>query len=174
MADLITIGLAKIEVAPLGTDGAMGSPLATIGHTAEGSCTIETADPELTDFFIEEQDEPIHTAAKMAVTTITFQLAAPDLVQCQAVFGGNITGTGSAAVWNYPSSLEKIEKSVKITPKEGIVFKIPRAKITAKFTGQFGRSETLKVEVVITVLKPAGNAAPMILSLAANEGEEED
>lgn len=165
MDKLITIGLAKIEVAPLGVDGAMGSPLAQIGYTAEGSCTIETADPELTDFFAEEQDEPVHTASKMAVTTITFQLAAPDLAQCESVFGGNITGTGSAAVWNYPSSFETIEKSVKITPKEGLIFSIPRAKITAKFTGQFGRSETLKVEVVITVLKPAGSASPMILSL---------
>ena len=166
MADLVTIGLAKIEVAPLGVNGAMGTPLALIGNTAEGSCTIETADPEMTEFFVEEQDDPIHTAAKMAVTTITFQLAAPDLEQCAAVFGGEVSDEeGQPLTWEYPSGLVTIERSVKITPREGLIFSIPKAKITAKFTGQFGRSETLKVEVVVTVLKPAGNAAPMKLSL---------
>jgi hypothetical protein len=165
MGKLITIGLAKIEVGAIGANGVMGTSLETIGHTAEGSCTIETADPELTEFFAEEQDEAIHTAAKMAVTTITFQLAAPDLEQCSKVFGGEVVGTGSAATWEYPATLENIEKSVKIKPKEGLIFSIPRAKITAKFTGQFGRSETLKVEVVITVLKPTNGGAPMKLSL---------
>ncbi|PLK44406.1 hypothetical protein [Emticicia sp. TH156] len=166
MGKLVTIGLAKIEVGEIGTNGVMGTSLETIGHTAEGSCTIETADPEITEFFVEELDEPIHTAAKMAVTTITFQLASPDLEQCKAVFGGDLNPeTGTPTSWDYPSGLVTIEKSVKITPKEGLIFSIPRAKITAKFTGQFGRSETLKVEVVITVLKPTGNVAPMILSL---------
>lgn len=164
MGKLVTIGLAKIEVGTIGTNGAMGTSLETIGHTAEGSCTIETADPEITEFFAEEQDEAIHTAAKMAVTTITFQLAAPDLEQCAAVFGGEVSAE-APFTWNYPSGLVNIEKSVKITPKEGLIFSIPRAKITAKFTGQFGRSETLKVEVVITVLKPTSGDAPMKLSL---------
>ncbi len=164
MADLITIGLAKIEVGQKGTNGAMGTSLAVIGNTAEGSCTIETADPEITEFFVEEKDGPIHTAIKQGQTTITFQLAAPDLAQCQAVFGGTI----DEDIWNYPASAVQLEKSVKITPKEGLIFEIPRAKIAAKFTGQFGRSDTLKVEVTITVMQPEGtNTSPMILSLVA-------
>jgi len=164
MADLITIGLAKIEVGNKGVNGAMGTPLATIGNTAEGTCTIETADPEITEFFVEEKDGPIHTAIKQGQTTITFQLAAPDLAQCQAVFGG--TYDEEEGTWKYPTSASIIEKSVKITPKEGLIFEIPRAKLAAKFTGQFGRSDTLKVEVVVTVMQPEGiNTAPMILSL---------
>lgn len=151
MADLITIGLAKIEVGNKGTNGAMGTSLAVIGNTAEGSCTIETADPEITEFFVEEKDGPIHTAIKQGQTTITFQLAAPDLAQCAAVFGGTLDE--DEETWSYPSAAVQLEKSVKITPKEGLIFEIPRAKIAAKFTGQFGRSDTLKVEVTITVMQ---------------------
>lgn len=166
MADLITIGLAKIEVGETGEGGTMGTILNVIGNTAEGSCTIETADPEVTEFFVEEKDGPIHTAIKQGQTTITFQLAAPDLAQCAAVFGGTVDLVNDT--WNYPSSAVPLEKSVKITPKEGLIFEIPRAKIAAKFTGQFGRSETLKVEVTITVMQPEGaNIPPMILSLVA-------
>lgn len=166
MADLITIGLAKIEVGDKGSGGTMGTILNVIGNTAEGSCTIETADPEVTEFFVEEKDGPIHTAIKQGQTTITFQLAAPDLAQCAAVFGGTVDV--EEETWNYPSTAVQPEKSVKITPKEGLIFEIPRAKIAAKFTGQFGRSETLKVEVTITVMQPEGtNVPPMILSLVA-------
>ncbi|WP_337043862.1 hypothetical protein [Emticicia sp. 17c] len=171
MAKLITIGLSKIEIGDIATDKGMGTELAVIGQTAEGSCTIETAEPEVTEFYVEESDSPVHTALKAGLTTITFQLAAPDLQQCVDVFGGAITGTGTAATWNYPGNAVNLEKSVKITPKEGIVFRIPRGKITARFTGQFGRADTLKVEVSITVLQPEkAGTPPMILSLVAGEG----
>lgn len=163
MADLITIGLAKIEVGPMGSAGAMGTTLAVIGDTAEGSCTIETADPEITEFYVEEKDAPIHTSVKQGVTTVTFQLAAPDLTQCAAVFGGTV----SSGVWEYPTGYVSMEKAVKITPKEGIIFSIPRGKMTAKFTGQFGRADTLKVEISIQVLQPEGDNPPMILSLVS-------
>ncbi|RYU93810.1 hypothetical protein [Emticicia agri] len=165
MADLITIGLAKIEVGNKGVNDAMGTTLAVIGNTAEGSCTIETSDPEITEFFVEEKEGPIHTAIKQGQTTISFQLAAPDLAQCEAVFGGEYDEEDDT--WTYPVSAVAIEKSVKITPKEGLIFAIPRARISAKFTGQFGRSDTLKVEVTILVLQPANNAPSMTLSLVA-------
>lgn len=170
MANLVTIGLAKIEVGAIAGDGDMGASLAVIGNTAEGSCTIETADPETTEFYAEEVEAPIYTSSKAGITTITFQLASPDLDQCAAVFGGTVTGSGSAKTWKYPDSVLGAEKSIKIVPKEGLVFKIPRGKLLPKFTGQFGRADTLKVEVSITVLQPTkSGVAPMIVSLVAGE-----
>ncbi|MBA4852078.1 hypothetical protein [Emticicia sp. BO119] len=170
MGNLITIGLSKIEIGDKAVDEGMGTTLATVGYTAEGSCTIETTDPEIQEFFAEEVDTAIHTSAKGGTTTVTFQLASPDLDQCAAVFGGTVTGTGTAKTWEYPDAVTGLEKSIKITPKEGIVFKIPRGKMVPKFTGQFGRADTLKIEVSISVLQPLKSGVkPMLLSLVAGE-----
>lgn len=170
MADLITIGLASISVGDIAGDGGMGTSLSVIGKTAEGSCTIETTDPEVTEIFAEEVDTAIYTSVKAGQTTVTFQLAAPDLEQCAAVFGGTVSGTGTAKTWEYPDSVTGVEKSVKIVPKEGIVFSIPRAKLIPKFTGQFGRADTLKIEITANVLQPKkANTKPMKLSLVAGE-----
>ena len=170
MANLVTIGLSKIEVGAIAGDGGMGTSLAVIGYTAEGSCTIDTTDPEVTEFFAEEVDTAIYTSVKAGSTTVTFQLASPDLDQCAAVFGGTVTGTGSAKTWNYPDNVTGVEKSIKIVPKEGLVFKIPRGKLIPKFSGQFGRADTLKIEITINVLQPTkSGTAPMIVSLVAGE-----
>lgn len=167
MADLITIGLSKIEIGEIASDGGMGEPLEQIGYTAEGTATIETEDPEVTEFFVEEIETPIYQSSRMGRTTISFALASPDLAQCQKVFGGEApTGTGGDLTWNYPSGTVVLEKSIKITPKEGIVFEIPRGRISAKFAGSFGRADTLKVEVSVSVLQPKkAGTPPMILSL---------
>ncbi|HEY1055010.1 MAG TPA: hypothetical protein VGE24_07740 [Emticicia sp.] len=170
MGNLITIGLSKIEIGAKAVDGGMGTSLAVVGYTAEGSCTIETADPTVVDFFAEEVDTAIYTSVKGGATTVKFQLASPDLEQCAAVFGGTVTGTGNAKTWEYPDSVTGVEKSIKITPKEGLVFKFPRGKLIPKFTGQFGRADTLKVEITINVLQPEkAGVKTMLLSLVAGE-----
>lgn len=168
MGRKVTIGLAKIEMGAKGTNDAMGTSLSVIGETADGSCVIETADPEKFQIKVEESDNPIYVNTTQGETTITFQLAAPDLGQCAAVFGGTVSGTAPTETWSYPSSYISIEKSVKITPKVGLIFAIPRAQIDAKFTGGFGRADSLKIEVTVTVLQPSDDAVPpMKISYAA-------
>ncbi len=166
MADLITIGVSKIEVGAIAGDGGMGTTLAVIGKTAEGSASMTTEDPTLTEFYAEESDTALYTSSKAGKTTFNFSLAAPDLPQLAAVFGGTVTGTGSSAVWKRPDAVPVIEKSMKITPQAGIVISIPRASITAKFSGGFSKNDTLKVDIVATVLLPTkANEGALICSL---------
>lgn len=170
MADLITIGVSKIEVGAIAGDGGMGTTLAVIGKTAEGTASMSTEDPTLTEFYAEESDTALYTSSKAGKTTFNFSLAAPDLAQMAAVFGGTVTGTGNALVWKRPDTAPVIEKSIKITPQAGVVFKIPRGSITAKFSGGFSKNDTLKVDIIITVLLPtkSGEGA-LIASLLAGE-----
>lgn len=168
MADLITIGVSKIEVGAIAGDGGMGTTLAIIGKTAEGSASMTTEDPTLTEFYAEESDTALYTSSKAGKTTFNFSLAAPDLTQLAAVFGGTVSGSGSSATWKRPDAAPVIEKSMKITPQAGIVISIPRASITAKFSGGFSKNDTLKVDIVATVLLPTkANEGALICSLLA-------
>ena len=170
MANLVTIGLAKIEIGAIAGDGDMGTSLAVVGYTAEGGATWNTEDPTETEIKVEEVDTPIYISTEPGKSTLTFSLASPDLDQCAAVFGGTVSGSGTAKTWDYPDAVVVLEKSVKITPKVGLVFKIPRASLSAKFSGSFARADTLKIEIVLTVLQPTKSGVkPMKLSLVTGE-----
>jgi len=106
----------------------------------------------------------------MGKTRFNFQLASPDLTQIATIMGLTVSGTGDAAVVNYPSSTVRVEKSVKITPAVGLVIKIPRGLVHAKFNGPIGRADTLKLDVTVEVMQPKkAGTPPMILSLLAGE-----
>ena len=154
MADLISIGLASIQVSAIAGDGDVGTSFAAIGKTDEGSATITMADPTFTEFYAEEVDSPLHTAVKQGSIEVKFNLAAPDLTQLAAVFGGSVTGTGSSATWEMPDSTTGIEKSLKITPTAGLILTFPRAQMTAKLVGGLKKTDTLKVEVTAKILQP--------------------
>jgi hypothetical protein len=154
MADYVTIGLASIQVSAIASDGDVGTSFAAIGKTDEGSATITTADATFTEFYAEEVAAPIYTAVKEGSMEVKFNLAAPDLPQLAAVFGGSVTGTGGSATWEMPDITTGIEKSLKITPTAGFILTFPRASITAKLIGGLKKTDTLKVEVTAKILQP--------------------
>jgi hypothetical protein len=47
-----------------------------------------------------------------------------------------------------------IEKSVMVTPQQGIAFDIPRLKIVAKINGEYSKKNLLLIEVTGTALAP--------------------
>jgi hypothetical protein len=163
MADVYTIGLAKIEIGAIANDGGMGTILAQLGYTNQDSCTLTQEDPETTDFYAEEQDDPVVSFSKAGKTTFSFSIMNPDVNVLAALLGGTIVeAEGKEPVWNAPATMPDIEKSVKITPKQGLVFEIPRMKIAAKINGQFSKSNVFVIDVAGTVLQPAkANAAKM-------------
>lgn len=158
---LINIGVAKIELGDPAVDGGMGTVLAALGYTLEGTAQINMDDPTETEFTVEEVDTPIYVASQAGKVRISFQVANPDEDTLVKVFGGTKTGTGAAAVYSYPLTPVVIEQSIKFTPVKGIGLNIPRAKITAKFTSALGRTALLGVEVTGTVLQPTKAATPI-------------
>jgi hypothetical protein len=132
----------------------MGTTLATVGYTYQGTCTMTTEDPETTDFFAEELDDPVLSISRSGKTTFSFSLMNPDVNVLQQFLGGTVSSSGDTAKWNAPGIMPVIEKSVKITPQMGLIFEIPRLKITAKINGPFSKSEMFLLEVSGTVLVP--------------------
>lgn len=54
-----TIGLAKIEVGDMAAGGDMGTSLASLGYTYQDTCRMTQEDPETTDHYAEEVDDPV-------------------------------------------------------------------------------------------------------------------
>jgi hypothetical protein len=151
---MYTIGLSSIKVGDIASDGDMGDTLAILGQTYQDTCKFTQDDPEVTDFYAEELDAPVFSMVKAGKSTFTFSIMNPELTTLKAMLGGTIKGDGDSAKWGAPSKMPIIEKSVMITPIQGIAFDIPRMKIVAKINGEFSKKGLLFIEVTGTALQP--------------------
>ncbi|MCL1932767.1 MAG: hypothetical protein FWF53_02995 [Candidatus Azobacteroides sp.] len=154
VSNVYTLGLSKIEIGEPAADGGMGTTLEQLGYTYKDSCTLKQEDPETTDFFAEEVDDPVITFRRAGKITFSFSIMNPDFDVFQKMAGGTVTGSGANAKWEAPDSLPFIEKSVKITPQQGLIFEVPRMSINAKINGSFSKTNLFLLDIVGTVLIP--------------------
>jgi hypothetical protein len=153
---MYTIGLSSIEVGDVATDGGMGTTLAALGLTYQDTCKFQQEDPEENDFYAEEYDDPVFSQIKSGKTTFAFSIMNPELATLKALLGGTIVPEDgdNPETWEAPDNMPIIEKSVKITPQQGLAFEIPRLKIAAKINGEFSKKGLLLIEVAGTALVP--------------------
>lgn len=59
-------GLASVKIAPIASDGGMGTALTTVGETVSGTATMTSEDNTVTDFNIEESDSPVESIVSQA------------------------------------------------------------------------------------------------------------
>jgi hypothetical protein len=161
MANIYTLGLAKIEIGDIAADGGMSTSLSIWGQTLKGTCNVTQEEGDVIEHYAEEQEEPAVSIKKKGKTTMAFSVMNPDTNTMQKFFGGTVTGTGAAAKWKAPSQTPVIEKSIKITPHQGLIWEFPRVSISARINGQFGRDGIFVIEVAGTALQPekAGESA---------------
>lgn len=152
MATLVTLGLSQIL-------GKSGEPTKcdftetgyeAYGLTYEDTCTMSQEDPETTEFYAEEEDDPIEIIEKQGKITFNFSLMNPDLTTLKRLFGGETT----TDIYSLPDTIATVEESVIIKPKKGLKFQVPRMKLTSKINGEFSKKGLFLIEVVGTVLKP--------------------
>lgn len=150
--NLVTLGLSKIL-------GKTGEPTAAdftetgyeaFGLTYEDTCNMAQEDPETTEFYAEEEDDPIETITKGGKTTFNFSIMNPTTAMLKRLFGGDV----KSDVWEMPDKAAEVEESLIIVPKKGLKFQIPRAKLVAKLNGEFSKKGIFLIEVSATVLKP--------------------
>lgn len=153
-------GIEKIELGPIGVDGAMGTTLESLGYTEEDSVKITFEDATKTEFFAEEVDAAWYVTTKQGKKSFEFTIANPDPETLVAVFGGTVTGTGSSMIYKAPAVVPAIEQSLKITPKIGMGFNFPRVLVTAKFSDSMGRNSLLGVVVSCDILQPTKEGEP--------------
>lgn len=154
----ITIGLAKIELGDVAADGGMGTTLAEWGYTEQDSCTFTIEEPAVTDFIPEEIDDPIHSQEIPGAKTLAFTIMDPGTDTLEKIFGGTVNTTGTppntTETFEAPSSSVSVEKSIKVTSKEGLSLEITRARVTASMDSPFSKNGLFTVRVSARVLAP--------------------
>lgn len=124
------MGLASIKF------GAAAGSLASLGLTYQDSCTVSQDDPETTEFYAEEEDDPIEIIQRPGAIRATFQVMDPDATLAAKA------GTSEEGI-------------LEITPKKGLKLTFNRAKVSYKLDGQYGRGGLFLVNVSAIALKPA-------------------
>ena len=153
MATLVTLGLSKI----LGKQGEptkldfVETDYKVFGLTYEDSCKMSQEDPETTEFYAEEEADPVETIEKQGKNSFTFSIMNPDLDTLKRLYGGEVVSD----VWSYPDVVNSVEESVIIIPRKGLKFQVPRMKLTSKINGEFSKKGLLLIEVTGTVMNPA-------------------
>lgn len=149
-----TLGLSKIEVGAIAEDGGMGTDLAQLGYTSEETCNLTTDDPEITEFYAEEVDDPVMSMAKAGKMTLAFSIMDPSMDVLAKLMGGTASTGAEGDVWEAPNSAPTVELSIRITSRQGMCFDIPRASFVAKFNGEMRKSSLMLLEVTATILVP--------------------
>lgn len=144
----INLGISKIEFANVPANGSMATDTALkpLGYTVEDSTSLNQEDGNRKDYNVEELDVPFDTSESGGKMTLSFTIADPDVDTLVKVFGGE----KDATTGNYkaPDTKVTIEQAMKVTPKKGMGFIVPRTGITAKFTNSMGKNNYLGIEVV--------------------------
>lgn len=162
---VITMGLEHIKLGAIAVDGGMGTSLAALGLTAENTCTLVSEDPQVTEFFSEENDDPEAEITRPGKITFNFSIMDANADNLVAIFGGEKKTAGSVDSWEAPASAPIIEQSIEAKAKSGLTIKIPRASVRGKFNSQLSRQGVFLVDVVATVLVPTkANEPKMILT----------
>lgn len=150
-----SFGLASAKFGAKGALDVMGTTLAALGKSREGSVSFTIPEQSKTEFRSEEDEAPVFQITdndKPAVFEL--ELMDADADSLATVFGGTVTGT-SPKVWEPPLVSTVIEKSVEITTKNGVIIKIPRGALTPMVDFKISRKELWGVKVRVEALKPA-------------------
>lgn len=152
MASVLTLGLASIQFGEIASDGTPATTLAPLGLTYKDSCTMTSEDPEVTEHFAEESEDPILRKPRRGRVSFAFQIMDPDATVLQKLFGGTVTGTPK--VWSSPTVSPLVEQTVKITPEQGLTILIARGSVTAKINAEFKKSGLFLIDVTVVPLTP--------------------
>lgn len=168
MAEKRTIGLKSIKIGDIAGDGGMGTVLAALGNTYEGTATLMQDDAEETPFYAEELDDPIEILEKKGNLKVEWAIVDFDPTTLQKVLGGEVTGAAPNQKWEAPSDMPSIEKSIEIITKKNVKFEIVRARIVAKLDVNLSKKEMGLVRISATVMAPTkADTAPMSISHVA-------
>lgn len=158
MAEIRSIGLSSIKLGDIAVDGGMGTSLSILGVTYQDTAELVRDDPEITEIFSEENDEPEEVLETKGPARVRWSIMNVTPADAARVLGGEVVG----GIYKSPMAKEAIEQSVEIVTKTGLKIEIPRAKIYAKENFQFRKKGVLLIDVEARILTPSKENTPPI------------
>lgn len=164
MARKTVKGLVKVEFSDIAADGGIGSTFTQFGDTVKDSFSLTETDPTTQDFNIEESDDPIDTiTTAKGVESAAWSTYNVEPDYMVIMFGGTKAGTGVEGdeyTWTPPDTQPEVEKSMRITDRNGLVIAICRVKLTAKKNLSFQGSKLGTLDITAKILTPTKAAEP--------------
>jgi len=156
---MLVSGIFKIELGTIANDGGCATTFAALGRTREGTLSIDTTDDQTNDIKVEEQDEPVlQTISSKGTLDVKWSMVDWDTDVMTALFGGSVV----SGQWQAPDQSPTVEKSLRITPKDGKPFIFPRVKVSAKIN--YNASDKLfMLELTCRKLKPEKAGEPGLM-----------
>ncbi|PPL04977.1 hypothetical protein [Parapedobacter indicus] len=151
---LVTIGLDKVEVAPLAGDGGPGTVFETIGFTSKGTFSFQEDDATVKNVEVEEVSTPLKAFKTAGARRLLFSLADPDSNALALTRGGTVDTAGGGKVYTEDDAKE-YECTIRVTPKEGFeTIQYNKVSLLGKLNGGLGADQELLLEIAVDILKP--------------------
>ena len=154
MAEKRALGVASIHIGDMAVDGDVSAAFASIGTIYKDTASIEQETGEEIMHEAEELDDPIEIVSTKGRTKIAWGITDFTPATLVKVLGGAATGTAPDQKWEAPDTATIIEKSVKITSKNGVTFTYPRVSLKARISYKLAKSGIAQVLIEGTVMQP--------------------
>ena len=154
MAEKRALGVSSIMIGDIAVDGGVSTTFAGLGTIYKDTASIEQETGEEFVHEAEELDDPIEIVPTKGRTKISWGITDFTAATLVKVLGGTVSGTAPADIWQAPDTAQTIEKSVKVTSKNGTTFTYPRVSIKARVSYPLAKSGIAKVLIEGTVMQP--------------------
>ena len=154
MSEKRSLGVASIQIGDIAVDGGVATTFASLGVIYKDTASIEQEAGEEIIHDAEELDDPIEIVPVKGKTKIVFGIVDFAPATLVKVLGGTVTGVAPDTKWNAPDAASAIEKSVKVTSKNGVTFTYPRVSLKARISYKLAKSGIAQVLIEGTVLQP--------------------
>ncbi|WP_138481537.1 hypothetical protein [Dyadobacter bucti] len=151
----VTRGTSDVEFGDIAEDGGVATVWETVGAVyADETASLTQADPTTKDFMSIQSDQPLDKDVTQGA--LTLNMSVMDMTPDKMVdyFGGAVTGSGDAKVWEAPLQAQTIEKSIRIVPKKGFYLTFVRVQISAKAAYNLQKDGLFTAQLLLSVLKP--------------------
>lgn len=148
-------GIQKIEIGPIGVNGAPGADLDEITAIQLESVVIDIPVVEGNDLYVEEIDSVYDSLdnAEPDPITVSFATYKADNETLNTIFGGELTAGGQ-----YTPERQGVERTIKVYGKvrDGVqkVFTFPRAKVRPSMSDPLTKSALTSVTGTATAMTP--------------------
>lgn len=161
MGSLVTIGLAKFEMADIAGDGGPGTVFEEFGGVSEDTFSFAEAEGTSKEVRIEQSSAPLKVFKTKGAFILNASIADADTDLFAALRGGEVATASGVKTYSEGDEVNDVEKTVRVTSDEGLVFIINRCGISALLTGALGKNQELLLALTLTALKPQKAGVPV-------------
>lgn len=136
--------IKTVKYGDAATTNSMPTGLSPLPNTVKGSVTLDEAEGETTEFYVDQQVAPVRSVdTGEAKLTAQMQFYDMSFTTLAAIKGGNGDASGYAPATGYSS----VNKAIEIECDSGHKFLMYNAKLSVRIVGGLSRDNMLSVEM---------------------------